>query len=302
MNCTVCRGPATIRIPRHTSAFCPFHFQEHVSSQVAHAIEKYHLFGHDKRLLLALSGGKDGMVLGDILMRMRYDIQAVHINNGFGEYSRKAEDLIRDFAQRYGIPLLVYSFQELLGFDFGHALRYSRMRACSVCGAVRRYFLNRIATDHECDVIVTGHTLDDETSAFLGNMLHWHTDEPGFKGPLMPEERCMVRRAKPLVRLTDHEVRMYADLNDMPLMDGVCPHARGSAGIAYKRILDALEREMTGTKAHFYTGYLKRAKARFTPAGAGEREDAGCCPCCGYRTTRKDLCFVCMLKERASHG
>jgi len=126
-------------------------------------------------------------------------------------------------------------------------------------------------------------------------------DDLGSKGPLMPEEKGMVRRAKPLVRLTDPEVHMYADLNDIPLMNGVCPHARGAAGIAYKRLLDALEREMTGTKAHFYSGYLKRAKARFTPAGAGERIEAGRCPCCGYRTLRKDLCFVCMLKERASH-
>lgn len=302
MKCTVCRGPATIKIPRHTSAFCPFHFQEHVLRQVTYAIEKYHLFGHDKKLLLALSGGKDSMVLGEILMRMCYDIQAVHINNGFGEYSQKCEDLVRDFAQRYGFAIRMYSFQELIGFDFEHALRYSERKACSVCGAVRRYFLNRLALDHECDVVVTGHNLDDETSALLGNMLHWHMDAIGSKGPLLPEEKGMVRKAKPLARLTDHEVRMYADLNDIPVMGSTCPYAKGATSIAYKRMLDALEREMPGTKAHFYCGYLKRAKAQLTSAGSYERADASYCPCCGYKTIRKDLCFVCMLKERASHG
>lgn len=302
MKCTVCRELATIKMPRHTSAFCPFHFQEHIVSQVEYAIEKYHLFGHDKRLLLALSGSKDSMVLGEILVRMRYDVQATHINNGFGEYSQISEDLVRDFAQRYGIPLRVYSFQELLGFDFTHALRYSKGRACSVCGEVRGYFINSLALDHECDVIATGHNLDDEASAFLGDMLHWHIDEFDFKGPLMTEEKGMVRRAKPLVRLTDHELRMYADLNDILVMNGSCPHARGAADFAYRRMLDALERQMAGTKAHFYSGYLKRARAKFTSTGAGDRTETGCCPCCGYKTTRKDLCFVCMLKERASRG
>ncbi len=61
MKCTVCRGPASINIPRHNSKFCTPHFIEHIHRQIERSIEKYRMFDREDRLLLAVSGGKDSM-------------------------------------------------------------------------------------------------------------------------------------------------------------------------------------------------------------------------------------------------
>ncbi len=232
---------------------------------------------------------------------MCYDVQAVHINNGLGEYSRNSEDAAREFAPKIGIPLKVYNIENLLGFPFQETVKYSLRKICVVCSEVQRYYLNRLALQLGCDVIVTGDTLDDETSLLIGSILNWQMDRNSAIGPISSEEKGMVRKTKPLVRLTDREVHMYAVLNDIHSNEDKCLHAKGSARPIYKKVLEAIEWEMPGTREYFYSAYLKKAKYQMARAEV-RKGSAYHCPCCGYKTVQKDLCFMCKLKERVARG
>lgn len=300
MKCTVCRGPATIKTRHHNGKFCQSHFFEHIQRQVRRVIDRYRMFAPHERILLGVSGGKDSMAAWDLLIEMGYDVLAVHIDADFGETSRRGVAGVRGFAELRDRPLRIFTCPELLGMDFETARAQSRKPVCSLCGTLRRYCLNQLAVRLECDVVATGHNLDDETGLLLGNVLHWQLGFLRRQGPLLPAEAGMVRKVKPLVRLTDDDVRLYVEARGIEVVSEPCPHARGATSRAYKRWLALLEEEYPGTRAEFYFGFVDQVRAQIPAdrkmAAIGLRN----CAECGYKTLREDRCYVCALRRRAA--
>ena len=72
MKCKKCGGVAVINMRHHRLALCADHFVEWFISYTQRAIEKYHMFGHDDQLLVAVSGGKDSLALWDVLAQLGY--------------------------------------------------------------------------------------------------------------------------------------------------------------------------------------------------------------------------------------
>ena len=69
-----------------------------------------------------------------------------------------------------------------LEHGFGNpALKQRTRKYCSLCGSIKRYFLNRATRTLGYDVLVTGHNLDDEASALLGNVKTWSIKYMGRK-------------------------------------------------------------------------------------------------------------------------
>lgn len=300
MKCRVCSESAFIKISRHNAAFCETHFHDHVLRQVTRTIRRYRMFGRDTRILVGVSGGKDSMGAWKILSDLNCPVIAVHINNGFGDYSRESEEKVRKFADNHQLPVYVYFFKDLVGCEFEQACRLSRKPTCSLCGTIKRYFLNRLALDHGCDAVVTGHNLDDENAVLLSNVLHWYIGYMFRQSPVLPGEDGMVARVKPLVMLTDREMRKFADMHQIDVVGGACPHAKGASSPVYKELLNSLADHMPGVKAEFYFGFLNTFKAHLPLPENRESDEAPVnrCPLCGYKTTKPDKCFVCDLKEK----
>jgi len=300
MKCTVCKKSASIKIPRHNAAFCETHYHEHILRQVSRTIRRYWMFGPDKRLMLGVSGGKDSMGAWKILAELGYAVEAVHINNGFGEYSAESEEKVRRFAEQHGLPLHVYTFRELMGSDFDAACQVSRKPPCSLCGTIKRYFLNQLTLRNGCDVLVTGHNLDDESGVLFGNVMNWYTDYMSRQAPVLAGEEGMAARVKPLVMITDREMKLFVDMHGISVVQGSCPHSKGATSLVYKDLLNTLEETSPGVKAQFYFGFLRKLKDRLPPPeqAAADAVVVQRCPVCGYKTTNPDQCFVCSLKEK----
>jgi tRNA-5-methyluridine54 2-sulfurtransferase len=300
MKCSVCRGPAGIRAPRHNAAFCDLHFREHFLRQVQRAIESRDMFREGDSILLGVSGGKDSMVAWEILTGMGLEVQALHLNHGFGPYSERSEEVVRAHAARAARPLEVRSFRGLMGVTFEQALRVSARPACSLCGTVKRYWMNRTALELGCTVAATGHNLDDEASALLGNVLHWQTGYLRSRLPALPEGEGMVRKVKPLFRVTDEETRLYAGLAGLEFVEDACPYAENVTTHYYKGLLERMEREFPNIKGAFYLGFLDRLLPGLSAEFRRAEHEMRRCPECGYRTLREGRCTVCTLKERAA--
>ena len=85
MRCKTCGEPAAINKRQHKLALCGEHFTEWLVSRTEKIIEKYAMFGHDERILLAVSGGKDSLALWDVLLRLGYDVEVLYIDLGIGD-------------------------------------------------------------------------------------------------------------------------------------------------------------------------------------------------------------------------
>src|SRR3990172_1720428 len=152
------------------------------------------------RVLVCVSGGKDSLVLWDILLDLGYDAEGLTIDLGIEGYSDRSREKVMAYAESRGKEPIVVDLRRE-GVPIPEAAKKSCKEEGSVCGTVKRYFFNRVAASRGFSVVATGHNLDDESARLLGNLMHWHRDHLARQHPLLPEAGDgLVRKVKPLWR------------------------------------------------------------------------------------------------------
>jgi tRNA(Ile)-lysidine synthase TilS/MesJ len=109
VKCKRCRkAEAAVDLPSHHSAFCPGCFFVFFRRQVEEGVRKFSLLAPDDRVLVCVSGGKDSLVLWDILMELGYDTEGLYIDLGIDGYSDRSKEKVLAFAATRGKePLIV---------------------------------------------------------------------------------------------------------------------------------------------------------------------------------------------------
>ncbi len=295
MKCRLCDSTAIAALPRHNSGFCRTHFIEFFQKQVRKAIRKYAMFSRKDRLLVCVSGGKDSLTLWHVLNESGYDTTGLYIDLGIGGYSRASLEKAESFAESIKRELIVVDFAREYA-DIKRLATLSNRTDCSTCGVVKRYFFNRVALEQGFDVVATGHNLDDEAARLLGNILRWQIDLVRKQSPLLDSDEGLVKKVKPLFRLTEQEIAIYAFLNRIDYLREECPMSRGTTGLIYKDILNRIELESPGTKHFFYFQFLERRDDLFSD-GAVERKDRpSLCRRCGMPCSEQ-VCAFCRLTD-----
>jgi uncharacterized protein (TIGR00269 family) len=295
MKCKRCGGPAVIEVRRHNAAFCKDCFVVVVRNQVARAIDEYEMFRPEDRILVAVSGGKDSLALWDILLEAGYAADGLYLGLGIDEYSDRSHDLCVAFAADRGARLVSVDLQDTQGFTIPVAGRKGSRSSCAVCGLSKRYVFNRAAREGGYDVIATGHNLDDEAATLLGNTLRWNVEYIARQAPVLPTEPGLVKKVKPLHRLSELETAAYAFLRGIDYVVEECPLVAGNTQLRYKEAMNAIEARSPGTKAQFFLGYLDRGMPIFRRA-----EDAVtlvACANCGQATTTT-FCAFCRARAQ----
>jgi tRNA(Ile)-lysidine synthase TilS/MesJ len=325
MKCKRCRrAGAAVELPSHHAAFCPDCFFVFFRRQVTEGIRKLRLLGPEDRVLVCVSGGKDSLVLWDVLMDEGYETEGLYIDLGIGGYSGRSKEKVLAYAASRGkAPIVVELAKE--GIPIPEAARCVRMQECSICGTVKRYFFNRVAAEGNFTVVATGHNLDDETARLLGNVLHWQRDHLARQHPVLPGTAGgLVRKVKPLWRVSEVETAAYGFLKGIDYVTEECPLSFDATSLVYKEALSRIEDRMPGTRIVFYQGFIDpsnplregpEAAARAGDhrvqddapaagaarvAGSDEEEGAGApraCASCGA-PTYAEACSFCRLKER----
>jgi len=251
------------------------------------SIEKHKMFDLDKRVLVAVSGGKDSLALWDVLLRLGYDAQGLYIGLGIDEeigYSEKSLDMCTRFVAEHQPGSILHVVD--LGREFGQTLpelartsQRGRDKPCSVCG------------------VATGHNLDDEAAVLMQNTLHWQTGYLSRQAPVLPQRDGLARKAKPFFRLYERESAAYALVQGIDYIYDECPFAKGATTNLYKELLNQLERNSPGVKQQFYLQFLQarnQGKVTFE-----EAKEITLHPCahCGQPTTAGEHCAFCRLWE-----
>lgn len=296
MRCKLCKEKAVHRVRSFGLALCEKHLIEFCLKRVNESIKCYRMFGRGDKVLLAVSGGKDSMVLWDILMKLGYDVTALFIDLGIGEkeHSRRAREVVEGFAKDRNYPLVVFELEREFGFSVDVVKAKETRKVCAACGMVKRYVMNRYAYENGFDVLATGHNLNDEATVLLSNVLNWKTGYLARQGPVLPAEGKLVKKVKPLCELTERETGAYAIIEGVSFFSEDCPYSEGATSIFYKRALNMIEYHSPGTKIRFYREFLKKRDELF---GTMEEVELHECPVCGYPTTYPP-CAFCRLRER----
>ncbi len=297
MKCRICKKEAIVKLKHYNLPLCEEHFYEFFEKRVKKAIGKFGMFSNDDRILVAVSGGKDSMVVWYVLRKLGYEADGLFIRLGNGENIDKTQEMIKDFAKDIGGNLIVEdATRYLYGLSTFEATRVLRRSACSFCGMVKRYLMNKVAVEMGYDVLATGHNLDDEASQLLGNILHWQKGYVLRSWPVLEKtHEKFVKKVKPLVLNYEDDIKLYAEMRKIPFLKETCPFSIGATSKVYKKMLSVLESDQRGAMLSFYMGYIREKDDFFKKDE--ESVNLNSCEICGYPTTSK-VCYFCRSREK----
>lgn len=297
MGCEICGKEPTYRLYQRGKIFCKEHFVEFFAGRVEDTIEKFSLFSRKDRIMVAVSGGKDSLVLLKVLRDLGYDVCAFHINLGIGEYSDISSRKFLDFVENERIPYTMVDVKSIMGAGIADIAKKVKRPACSVCGTIKRYLMDRYSKGY---VVATGHNLDDEVSFLFMNLFNWSLGYIKRQSPVLPEEHGFSRKVKPLSFIYEYETALYAFVNGIDYVLDECPLARGATTLDIKKALNTIECRIPDFKIRFFETFINlKDKIKVEDKGDGELELKPCVRC-GYPTTT-GVCLFCRIMEKVSN-
>lgn len=161
-------------------------------------------FLKDKKLLLAVSGGIDSMVLVHLLQELGYDITIAHCNfNLRGEESDGDEQFIRN-SQQHNIKIFVTRFNTKAFADD------AKLSIQIAARQLRYSWFIELLQQNDLDYLLTAHHLDDSIETFLINF----TRGTGLEG-LTGIPQINDKIVRPLLPFTRNDIEAYAKENNI---------------------------------------------------------------------------------------
>jgi tRNA(Ile)-lysidine synthase len=166
-------------------------------------IEDNNLIKPGERILLAVSGGIDSMVMTHLFMQSEYEIGIAHCNFLLRDYeSDLDEEMVSKFATKYNIEFFTTRFE---------TKSYARENGLSVQMAARelRYsWFEKIRREQHFDSIAIAHNLNDNIETLLINLIRG-TGVAGLTG-MKPAANNIIR---PMLFATRQDIIYYCNRN-----------------------------------------------------------------------------------------
>ena len=159
------------------------------------------------KLLLALSGGLDSVVLLDVLYKLGVSMHLAHVNYALrGEESIDDQKWVESLAKKYQLPLYLK--------DASDEVTQSKGSIQLVARDIRYNWLKELKIQYQLDYIITAHHLDDQVETFLMNLIRGAS----VKGiAAMPSKTELIRR--PMISCSKKMILNYAIENHLPFRE-----------------------------------------------------------------------------------
>lgn len=229
--------------------------EKRLNERFVKAMATYHLIEDDDRILVGLSGGKDSLLLLELLAKRakiehpRFSVEALHVRMENIHYETDTSYL-QSFCDNLGVPLHVRTTRfEVEQVEYAAVPQQSpesaaRLRKqkqpCFLCSWNRRKQLFNLAQELGCNKIALGHHQDDILHTALMNLT--------FQGRFgsMPARLKMRKMPltiiRPLCMIEEQDIRTYAELKGYQKQQKRCPYETDSHRTDIKRLYEEIER------------------------------------------------------------
>ena len=262
MDCDRCDKQAAYTRKYSGEKLCSECFSRSIAKKTSKTISKYNMIHNNELVAVAVSGGKDSLVLLKIIHEMslthNFKVKAITIDEGIPGYRNEALEIVQNFCKKLSVEHKVYSYKDLFELTLDEALdlrENEKTSSCSICGTLRRRAIDFAAKDIGADVIATGHNLDDTLQTFVINMLSGDTKKIGWMDP--DTSKNILRKIKPFCEIYESEIVFYAFTNDIPFQSEPCPHMNEGIRTEIREFLNSLENQHSGIKNNLSKSILK---------------------------------------------
>lgn len=187
------------------------------------ADQDFGLIEDNDKICVALSGGKDSMLLFVALSMYQkfaphpFSLCGIHVDVGFEDFEHEK---MKDFAKQYNLDLHI---EKTKIFDILKLHPNNRGKIqCSLCSTLKKGVLFDKAKDLGCNKIALGHHGDDAIETLLLNMVH------GSKIATFQPKQYMSRMdmfmIRPMIYLKEQEIIDICKNNEIPAVRRVCPN------------------------------------------------------------------------------
>ena len=208
------------------------------------AMATYHLIDDDDRILVGLSGGKDSLLLLELLARRahvqhpRFKVEAMHVRMANIHYETDTSYL-EQFCSNLDVQLHVRTTSFEIGNPTNKRDARRQKTPCFLCSWNRRKVMFNLAQELGCNKIALGHHQDDLVHTALMNLTfqaHFSTMPVKLKMRKMP--LTMIR---PLCLIQESDIKTYAQLQGYQKQQKLCPYEKKSNRTDIKDIYERLE-------------------------------------------------------------
>lgn len=205
------------------------------------AFVTYHLLEDDDHVLVGLSGGKDSLLLTELLAKRaridhpRFRVEAVHVRMENIEYETSS-DFLEQFCQQLDVPLHIIT----TSFDDKDTFHSKSKPPCFLCSWYRRKQLFNLAQELVCNKIALGHHRDDIIHTALMNLTF--QGRFGTMPALLKMRKMPLSIIRPLCLIEETDIRRYAELREYQQLTKHCPYEHETNRTTAAELYQVMER------------------------------------------------------------
>ena len=232
---------------------------------VRRCVEDYNMISPGDRIAVGISGGKDSLVLLQILSGLReysgFTLDAVTVDMGLGmDYSGVAK-----FCEDLNVPYHVIK-TEIGPIIFEHR---KEKNPCSMCAKMRRGALNQAILDLGIRKIALGHHYDDAVETFLMSLLY--EGRISCFQPVTELDRMGVTQIRPMLYIHEKTVDNFARRMALPVVENRCPADKRTKREEIKQLVFELSGRYPDLKERVFGAMQRLPLPEWEPKGRYKR-------------------------------
>jgi len=234
---------------------------------VRRCVEDYNMISEGDRVAVGVSGGKDSLVLLQLLAGLRsyssqqFSLEAITIDMGLGmDYSPVA-----DFCDRLDVPYTVVKTQ-IAPIIFDHR---KEKNPCSMCSKMRRGALNQAIVDRGIRKLALGHHYDDAVETFMMSLIY--EGRISCFQPVTDLDRMGVTQIRPMLYIHEKTVDNFASRMNLPVIENRCPVDKHTKREEIKQLVYDLSRTYPDLKERVFGAMQRFPLPEWEPQGRYKR-------------------------------
>ena len=195
-------------------------FNKYLWNLAGKAMHKYEMIESGDRIAVGISGGKDSMVLLNLLTRIKnivdfeFEIYPIMIENK--KEVKNDIDVIKNYIEDLGYEFQIeYTNIEKVVFD-----DRNEKNPCALCSKLRRGVLYRIMKEKDYNKLALGHHLDDCIETYFMNLFY-----QGNTNKMRAKYKSVnygVEVIRPMVFVEEKTIIKYAKKAQIPIIKSSC--------------------------------------------------------------------------------
>ena len=230
-------------------------------------VEDYDMIQPGDRIAVGVSGGKDSLVLLQLLAGLRgyhnapFELEAITIDMGLGMDFGP----IAAFCEKLNVPYTVVKTE--IGpiiFDYR-----KEKNPCSMCAKMRRGALNQALLDRGLNKIALGHHYDDAVETFMMSLLY--EGRISCFQPVTNLDRTGVIQIRPMLYISERTVDHFARRMERPVVENRCPADKVTKRTEIKELIYELTGRYPDLKDRIFGAMQRYPLAEGEPKGRYKR-------------------------------